>query len=38
MSYYIKNNIEKYIYFYNYERFLKRLNSLNPIEYRTRAV
>nr|WP_257145624.1 IS3 family transposase [Bacillus cereus] len=26
--------IEKYVYFYNYKRFQKRLNHRAPIEYR----
>lgn len=29
--------IDEYIYFYNNERFQKRLNGLSPIEYRARA-
>ncbi|WP_125666221.1 IS3 family transposase [Paenibacillus baekrokdamisoli] len=27
-----------YIHFYNYLRFQKKLNSLSPVEYRTKAV
>lgn len=34
----LKQAIDKYIYFYNYERLQKRLNSLSPMEYRTLAV
>ncbi|MFJ7954232.1 IS3 family transposase [Lysinibacillus sp. NPDC096418] len=30
----IKQAVEEYIYFYNYQRFQKRLNHLAPIEYR----
>lgn len=29
--------IDEYIYFYNYERYQERLNSLSPIEYRAKA-
>jgi putative transposase len=29
--------IDEYIYFYNYERYQKRLNGLSPIEYRAEA-
>ncbi|TBX82496.1 hypothetical protein E0M25_02750 [Bacillus mycoides] len=29
--------MDKYIQFYNYDRFQKRLNGLNPIEYRAEA-
>lgn len=34
----LKNDIDEYIYFYNYERLQKRLNSLSPMEYRALAV
>ncbi|WP_456960615.1 IS3 family transposase [Lysinibacillus sp. TE18511] len=30
--------VEEYIYFYNYQRFQKRLNHLAPIEYRLQMV
>ncbi|TKI63306.1 IS3 family transposase [Lysinibacillus mangiferihumi] len=30
----IRQAVEQYIYFYNYQRFQKRLNHLAPIEYR----
>ncbi|WP_150111975.1 IS3 family transposase [Exiguobacterium antarcticum] len=33
----LKSYIEAYIYFYNNERFQKRLNGLSPIEFRTKA-
>jgi len=33
----LKNDIDEYIYFYNYKRLQKRLNSLSPIEYRALA-
>jgi len=33
----LKNDIDRYIYFYNYERLQKRLNSLSPMEYRALA-
>ncbi|MBU5437499.1 IS3 family transposase [Tissierella sp. MSJ-40] len=33
----LKNNFEEYIYFYNYKRLQKRLNSLSPMEYRALA-
>ncbi|MFU0799928.1 MAG: Integrase catalytic domain-containing protein [Xylanivirga thermophila] len=33
----LKNDIDKYIYFYNYKRLQKRLNSLSPMEYRALA-
>jgi len=29
--------IDEYIYFYNYERYQKRLNGLSPKEYRAKA-
>ena len=29
--------IDEYIYFYNYERYQKRLNGLSPMEYRAKA-
>lgn len=29
--------INEYIYFYNYDRYQKRLNGLSPMEYRTKA-
>lgn len=29
--------VEKYIHFYNHERFQEKLNNLSPIEYRTKA-
>jgi putative transposase len=34
----LKNDIDEYIYFYNYKRLQKRLNSLSPMEYRALAV
>ncbi|WP_406601086.1 IS3 family transposase [Lysinibacillus louembei] len=30
----VRQAVEQYIYFYNYQRFQKRLNHLAPIEYR----
>jgi putative transposase len=30
--------IDNYIQFYNHERFQAKLNSLSPVEYRTKAV
>ncbi len=33
----LKKDIDDYIYFYNYERLQKKLNSLSPIEFRTKA-
>ncbi|MDG5473080.1 IS3 family transposase [Jeotgalibacillus sp. ET6] len=30
--------MEEYIYFYNHERYQKRLNGLSPMEYRAKAV
>ncbi len=33
----LKNDIDEYIYFYNYKRLQKRLNSLSPTEYRALA-
>jgi putative transposase len=33
----LKEDIEDYIKFYNYERLQKRLNGLSPLEYRTNA-
>lgn len=33
----LKKDIDDYIYFYNYERLQKKLNSLSPIEIRTKA-
>ncbi|MDO6450871.1 IS3 family transposase [Oceanobacillus profundus] len=30
--------IDKYIYFYNHDRYQERLNGFNPIEYRAKAV
>lgn len=33
----LKNAIEQYIYFYNYERLQKKLNSLSPMEFRTKT-
>ena len=34
----LKNDIEEYIRFYNYERLQKRLNGLSPLEYRANAL
>lgn len=33
----LKNDIEKYIHFYNYERLQKKLNGLSPMEFRAKA-
>lgn len=33
----LKQAIDEYIYFYNYERLQKRLNSLSPMKYRVLA-
>ncbi|MDD2372264.1 MAG: IS3 family transposase [Syntrophomonadaceae bacterium] len=33
----LKKDIDDYIYFYNNERLQKKLNSLSPIEFRTKA-
>ncbi len=33
----LKRSIDEYIYFYNYKRLQKRLNSLSPMEYRALA-
>lgn len=33
----LKKDIDKYIYFYNYERLQAKLNSLSPMEFRTKA-
>lgn len=33
----LKQAIDEYIYFYNHERLQAKLNSLSPIEYRTKA-
>lgn len=33
----LKNDIDDYIHFYNYERLQKKLNGLSPMEYRTKA-
>jgi transposase InsO family protein len=33
----LKKDIDDYIYFYNYERLQKKLNSLSPMEVRTKA-
>lgn len=33
----LKEDIDHYIYFYNYERLQKKLNSLSPMEVRTKA-
>jgi hypothetical protein len=30
--------VKQYIYFYNHERFQKKLNNLSPVEYRTEVV
>ncbi|MDO7906629.1 IS3 family transposase, partial [Paenibacillus sp. JX-17] len=29
--------VERYIHFYNNERFQEKLNNLSPVEYRTKA-
>ncbi|WP_214484852.1 IS3 family transposase, partial [Bacillus sp. SM2101] len=31
----VKESIKHYIYFYNHERFQKKLNNLSPVEYKT---
>ncbi|WP_132770520.1 IS3 family transposase [Tepidibacillus fermentans] len=33
----LRQAIEEYIHFYNYERLQKRLNDLSPMEYRAKA-
>jgi len=33
----LRNDIDDYIYFYNYERLQKKLNGLSPMEFRTKA-
>jgi putative transposase len=33
----LKNDIEDYIHFYNYERLQAKLNGLSPMEFRTKA-
>lgn len=33
----LKEDIEDYIYYYNKERYQKRLNSMSPLEYRAHA-
>jgi transposase InsO family protein len=33
----LKKDIDDYIYFYNYERLQAKLNSLSPMEFRTKA-
>ncbi|MEL1133834.1 IS3 family transposase [Desulfitobacterium sp. THU1] len=33
----LKKDIDDYIHFYNYERLQKKLNSLSPMEFRTKA-
>lgn len=33
----LKNDIDAYIHFYNYERLQKKLNSLSPMEFRAKA-
>jgi len=33
----LKNDIDDYIYFYNYKRLQKKLNGLSPMEFRTKA-
>jgi putative transposase len=33
----LSNAIEEYIYFYNFERYQKRLNGLSPMEYRAKT-
>ncbi len=33
----LKNDIDDYIHFYNYERLQRKLNGLSPMEYRTKA-
>lgn len=33
----LKKDIDSYIHFYNYERLQKKLNSLSPMEFRTKA-
>lgn len=33
----LKNDIDIYIHFYNYERLQKKLNSLSPMEFRAKA-
>lgn len=34
----LKKAIDEYIYFYNFERYQEKLNSLSPMEYRSKAV
>lgn len=34
----VKQAVEQYMYFYNFQRFQKRLNHLAPIEYRYQMV
>ncbi|MBR7552837.1 IS3 family transposase [Allobacillus sp. GCM10007491] len=34
----MKEAFERYIHFYNHQRYQKRLNGLSPIEYRTKAI
>ncbi|MNI98631.1 hypothetical protein D3C73_1575120 [compost metagenome] len=33
----VEHAVQKYIRFYNHERFQAKLNSLSPYEYRTQA-
>ncbi|EOO62457.1 hypothetical protein IKE_05686 [Bacillus cereus VD196] len=34
----VKEAVDQYIYFYNYQRFQKKLNNLSPYQYRTQVV
>ncbi|MFD6507362.1 IS3 family transposase [Bacillus sp. NPDC060175] len=34
----VKLALRKYIYFYNQQRFQKKLNNLSPYKYRTQVV
>ncbi|WP_157412318.1 IS3 family transposase [Bacillus cereus] len=33
----VKLAVRKYMYFYNYQRFQKKLNNLSPYKYRTQV-
>lgn len=33
----VKDSVDKYIHFYNHQRFQKKLNNLSPYQYRTQA-
>lgn len=34
----VKDAVDKYIHFYNYQRFQRKLNNLSPYQYRTQVV